>query len=223
MNLSFQTTPSMIDERSCAVQRAGWPLTSLCLAVMLLSGCASDRPLRTPEVSTAIRAELTPPESKSVAVPTRISEALAEPAPPAVPVVPEPRLDLLVNNAQAREVFLAIVADTRYSMLMHPDVAGTLSVTLRGVTVKEALESIRDVYGYDFKMDGRRITVYAPTLQTRIFTINYPHAERRGSSDLRVVSGGALVSSPGSGQTGSSSGQQPENTRVSTSSKTDFY
>ena len=128
-------------------------------------------------------------------------------------------------------MFLAIVADTRYSMLMHPDVAGTLSVTLRGVTVKEALEAIRDVYGYDFKIDGRRITIYAPTLQTRIFTVSYPHAERRGSSDLRVASGAALVanSSPGSnGSNGSSggqqsSGQQPENTRVSTTSKSDFW
>ena len=145
-------------------------MTSVCMAMLLLSGCALDRALRTPEVASAVRTELTPVETKPVAVPARISEALAEPAPPTVAVAPEPRLDLLVNNANAREVFLAIVADTRYSMLMHPDVAGTLSVTLRGVTVKEALEAIRDVYGYDFKIDGRRITIYAPTLQTRIFT-----------------------------------------------------
>jgi len=55
-------------------------------------------------------------------------------------------------------------------------------VTLRGVTVVEALEAIRDVYGYDFKMDGRRITVYAPTLQTRVFSLNYPTSQRQGSS-----------------------------------------
>ncbi len=113
-------------------------------------------------------------------------------------MVAEPRLDLLVNNAQAREVFLAIVADTRYSMLMHPDVTGTLSVTLRGVTVTEALESIRDVYGYDFRIDGRRITVFAPSLQTRIFTVNYPNSRRQGSSDLRVASGGATTAGGGS-------------------------
>ncbi|MEI2678476.1 MAG: STN domain-containing protein [Burkholderiaceae bacterium] len=47
-------------------------------------------------------------------------------------------------------------------------------MTLRGVTVREALESIRDVYGYDFRIDGRRITVYPPTLQTRIFMRQLP-------------------------------------------------
>jgi MSHA biogenesis protein MshL len=165
--------------------------------------------------------------SASATVPSRISDALAEPAPPVVPLPPEPKIDLLVNNAQAREVFLAIVADTRYSMLMHPDVAGTLSVTLRGVTVTEALESIRDVYGYDFKMEGRRITIYAPTLQTRIFTINYPNSQRSGNSDLRVSSGGGQSSSS-SGTTSAANSATTttsvtESSRVSTASKTDYW
>jgi MSHA biogenesis protein MshL len=189
------------------------------LFLALLSGCGTDRPLRTPSVSDAIRAEVPMPAPAAVQVPASISDALAEPAPPAVPVPPEPKIDLLVNNAQAREVFLAIVADTRYSMMMHPNVSGTLSVTLRGVTVTEALDAIRDVYGYDYKIDGRRITVYAPTLQTRIFTINYPNSQRSGTSDLRVSSGGSGGASAG-GSTGAS---QSEGSRVSTSSKTDFW
>lgn len=215
------------------LRRIGIPLAGL--ALTLLAGCAADRPLRTPDFGTAIRADLDPATpataSKPSAVPSRVSDALAEPAPPAAVPAPEPRLDLLVNNAQAREVFLAIVADTRYSMLMHPDVAGTLSVTLRGVTVVEALEAIRDVYGYDFKIDGRRITIYAPTLQTRIFSVNYPNSQRAGSSDLRVVANG--TQSGGSGTTPSSTGTTPsapssnsssaQGSGVQTTSKTDFW
>lgn len=194
----------------------------------LLAGCAAERPLRTPDVSAAIRAELPLPAAMPAAVPVRVSDALAEPAPPAVFPPSEPRLDLLVNNAQARDVFLAIVADTRYSMLMHPDVGGTLSVTLRGVTVPEALEAIRDVYGYDSKIEGRRITIYAPTLQTRIFTVNYPNSQRSGNSDLHVSSGAGQSSNPGSSASTSSStpnttGNGTQGSRVSTSSKTDFW
>ncbi|HEY8905777.1 MAG TPA: secretin N-terminal domain-containing protein, partial [Rhodoferax sp.] len=181
----------------------------LVAAALALGGCAADRPLRTPSVSDAIRAAVSMPAAAvtaaSVPVPARIADALVEPATPPVALPPEPRIDLLVNNAPAREVFLAMVADTRYSMLMHPDVAGTLSVTLRGVTITEALEAIRDVYGYDFKMDGRRITIFAPTLQTRIFTINYPNSQRSGNSDLRVSSGSEGRSSGTSGS-GSTSG-----------------
>lgn len=205
----------------------------------LLGGCAAQRPLRTPDVSEAIRAELASAAPKPLLVPARISEALAEPAQPIAPRIPEPRLDLLVNNAQAREVFLAIVADTRYSMLMHPDVSGTLSVTLRGVTVEEALEAIRDVYGYDFKIDGRRITVYAPTLQTRMFVVNYPNSQRVGTSEVRVSASGistAPARTPGStgttgtaGTTGNTGGgtagaaTQSYSSRVSTNSSTDLW
>ena len=210
-----------------------WSLAmpGLCVAmgVGLLAGCA-DRPLRMSNVSDVVRADLpSVPVTKPVTVPARISDALAEPAPPVTPLMPEPKLDLLVNNSPARDVFLAIVADTRYSMLMHPDVSGTISVTLRGVTVAEALEAIRDVYGYDFKMEGRRITIYAPTLQTRMFAVNYPQSQRVGNSELRVASGSSLQSSSsGSAASGGAapsggSSQQAEGSRVSTTSKTDLW
>lgn len=226
-------TLSMIDILPSAqtghVTRArSFTLAGLCVAMGLglLAGCAADRPLRTPDVGEAVRADLFPAVApKSVAVPSRISDALAEPAPPAVPLAPEPKLDLLVNNAQAREVFLAIVTDTRYSMLLHPDVAGTLSVTLRGVSVIEALEAIRDVYGYDFKVEGRRITIYGPTLQTRIFTINYLNATRDGKSDLRVSSSAMPASGYGSASGSSAlAGQsQIESSSVTTLSQTDLW
>jgi MSHA biogenesis protein MshL len=203
---------------------------ALALGSAVLAGCANDHVLRTPDMGSAMRADLPAAAKAPAAVPLQVSEALAEPAPAPVNPPPEPRLDLLVNNAQARDVFLAIVSDTRYSMLMHPDVTGTLSVTLRGVTVREALESIRDVYGYDFKIEGRRITIYAPTLQTRIFTVNYPNSPRSGSSEIRVSAGGAQMSgsSSGTGGTGStgsagSSTQQSESSKVSTTNKTDFW
>ena len=210
-----------------------WLLTAVCFSVLVLGGCAADRPFRTPDVGATVSAQLSAAATPaSVAVPARVTDALAEPVAAAAPVAGEPRLDLLVNNAQAREVFLAIVADTRYSMLMHPDVSGSLSVTLRGVTVTEALEAIRDVYGYDFKIDGRRITVFSPTLQTRIFTVNYPNSRRQGSSDLRVASGGGTPST-GSGASGTTNptagapaagaGQQIDNSRVSTTSTTNLW
>lgn len=210
-----------------------WTLLSLSLVLGLLAGCA-DRPLKTPAVADAIRTELAavpaPQAAKKLEGLSHISQVLAEPAPPVAALIPEPKLDLLVNNAQAREVFLAIVADTRYSMLMHPDVAGTLSVTLRGVTVKEALEAIRDVYGYDFKIDGRRITVFAPTLQTRIFTVNYPHSLREGRSELRVSSGAISTNpaAPGAAGTaaptsGAGGSVRSDSSRLTTNSSSDFW
>ena len=204
--------------------------------LLMVTGCASQSPKTDP--ASAIRAEMEQASATkpAVVVPPQISDALqVTELPTATNNTPaEARFDLIVNNATAREVFLAMVTDTRYSMLMHPGVEGSLSVTLRGVTVREALEAIRDVYGYDFKIDGRRITVYPPTLQTRIFTVNYLNLKREGKSEIRVNSGATSV--PGSGGAASgqpsgtpSSNQTPqqqnafENSRLSTTSNTDFW
>lgn len=166
--------------------------------------------------------------------PAEPAAAVSAPAPvvKAAPAVPrDERFDLVVNSASTRNVFLALVADTRYSMLLHPEVTGTLSVTLKGVTLQEALESIRDVYGYDFKMDGRRITVFPPTLQTRLFNVNYLNSQRRGNSDVRITSGQAPSNPPGGTANSSSSGNtgggstanRQESSQVSTTSTTDLW
>jgi MSHA biogenesis protein MshL len=201
-------------------------------ALTMLAGCATGSNVRPALAQTVDELVPAAPVAARAPVPSRISDALIEPVAPAA--VPEPRIDLLVNNAPARDVFLAMVADSRYSMLMHPDVAGNISVTLRGVTVPEALDAIRDVYGFDYKMDGRRITVYAPTLQTRIFTVNYPNSQRQGTSEVRV-SAGAITSAGGTGQTGGSSSsnngsgssgsssQQSESSHVATKSQSDLW
>jgi MSHA biogenesis protein MshL len=54
----------------------------------------------------------------------------------------EPRFDLVVNNAPATQVLMGIVNGTRYSMLLHPDMTGNVSVNLKDVTVFEALDAL---------------------------------------------------------------------------------
>lgn len=209
-------------------------LSSVCALTLLglLSACSVDRPLRTPDVGAAIRAEIKPEAAAPAADMPTAEAAAAALAPGRRAAPPDLKIDLLVNNASVREVFLALVSDTRYSMLLHPDVDGTLSVALRNVTMVEALEAIRDVYGYNFRIDGQRITIYAPTLQTRIFTVNYPISQRTGSSELRVASGTTLAPSGAAGNSGvngqalaasGSASGQVEGSRVSTASKTDLW
>jgi MSHA biogenesis protein MshL len=176
-------------------------LLLLSAAAAMLAGCA-DKPLQVAQPSQALREELQAQQrvGSPAAAASAVPQAQAIPVPPPAPAVaPEPRFDLIVNGAPARDVFLSLVSDTRYSMLVHPSVAGTLSVTLKGVTLRESLDAIREVYGFDYTMDGRRITVFPPTLQTRVFTINALAHQRSGRSEVRVSSGAAPVSSQNNG------------------------
>ena len=144
----------------------------------------------------------------------------------------EPRFDLNVNNAPAGQVFMAIVSGTRYSMIVHPDIRDTISVNLKDVTVLEALETLRDLYGYEYRVQGNRITVQSVTLQTRVFKVNYLQASRSGRSDVRVSSGSitdAPTAAPGvpGAPAPTSTGAQPqrltESSRVTTSSESNFW
>jgi len=94
-----------------------------------------------------------------------------------------------VNAAPAQQVFMSIVSGTRYSMVVNPEVGGRLSLNLKDVTVREALEAIREVYGYEFRVDGTRIYVEAAGMRTRVFHVSYLSSLRTGRSDVRVSSG----------------------------------
>lgn len=148
----------------------------------------------------------------------------------------EPRFDLSVVNAPAAQVFMAIVTGTRYNMLVGPDVTGSITVNLKDVTVKEALESIRELYGYEFSVMGKRIAIQPNSLQTRVFQVNYLASRRQGATELRVTSssiagGGPAATgsaaTPASGQAapvggGNTTGNNTTS-RVQTSSDTDFW
>jgi len=174
-------------------------------------------------------------ERAKAATPNAVSQALL---PPLVVEMPradakplDQRFDLAVNNAPASQVFMAIVSGTRYSMNVHPDVRDTLSVNLKDVTVLEALDTLRELYGYEYRVQGNRITVLPITLQTRVFKVNYLQATRKGSSDLRVSSGSisdAPSAAPGvAGAAPTTTGAQPqrltESTRVTTNSDSNFW
>ena len=166
-----------------------------------------------------------------------VSQALLPPLVVELPKVEgrplEPRFDLNVNNAPAGQVFMAVVSGTRYSMVVHPDVRDTISVNLKDVTVMEALETLRDLYGYEYRVQGNRITVQSVSLQTRVFKVNYLQATRSGKSDVRVSSGSitdaptASAGGPGApaptSMTGAPAQRLTESSRVTTSSESNFW
>jgi MSHA biogenesis protein MshL len=140
------------------------------------------------------------------------------------------RFDLSVNNAPAAQVFMQIGSGTPYNVLVSPEVAGTVSITLKDTTVLEALESMRELFGYDYRVAGNRIFVQPNTVQTRLFKINYLPGRRQGASDIRVTSSAITQGSSGgsgsSGSTGSpaaTSSRADDTAHVRTTSDADFW
>jgi MSHA biogenesis protein MshL len=178
--------------------------------------------------AAAARAAPAPPEAVERAL-------LAPPAElPKAPVPAEPRFDLVVSNAPAGQVFMAIVSSTRYSMLLPPEVGGTITVNLRNVTVREALDTLRDLYGYEYRIQGNRIFIQPVALQTRVFQVNYLFGQRHGKSMIDVTSSSFSTAAAGNAQTGGAALAPviatpgtvivpQESSRVVTQLQTDFW
>jgi MSHA biogenesis protein MshL len=175
-------------------------MLSLCVCLLLAGCAATDGRNQTVDL---IRQEMNKAALSGAqpSKPDAVNEALLPPLNAAMPRVEnkplETRFDLAVNSTPVGQVFMAIVSGTRYSLLLHPDVAGNISLNLKDVTVFEALEAVREMYGYDYKVDGTRIFVQPLTLQTRIFQVNYLTGNRAGTSSVRVTSSALTDSSTG--------------------------
>jgi len=141
-----------------------------------LASAAAKRPAAAPTVDAAVADALLPPAA-----------ALATQLPKARPALEE-RFNVSFNNVPAQQFFRSIVAGTRYNILVHPDVAGTITANLKDVTLQETLDAVREMYGYDYKIDGTRISIKPLTMQTKMFHVNYLVGKRAGMSMTRVTS-----------------------------------
>ena len=198
-----------------------YPLARAPLAfaiLLLLAGCQTPSSRSTyaeisKEMATAARAP-TPAAPLDAAVANALVppvSALAGNLPKARPALEE-RFNVAFREVPAQQFFQSIVAGTRYNMLVHPDVTGTITANLKDVTLVEALDAIRDMYGYDYQINGTRVSIRPLTMQTRMFQVNYLNSARRGASSLRVTSTSVSnVNNNQNGQNGQNGNQNSQN------------
>jgi len=201
------------------------------LVLLLLSACSTPKghnvtaDVINSEMDVAVQERVKANKTKAV------NDALLPPLMPSTPAIDlkpvETKFDLSVNNTPAYQVFSAIVTGTRYSILVPADVTGYITLNLKEVTVFDALEAIREVYGYEYRVEGSRIYIQGISMQTRIYQVNYLTGQRSGTSSLRVSSSSIADSPNGSATSGatpaSGSSKSPDSSRVSMTSNADFW
>ncbi len=209
-------------------------ITTLALATALLGGCANAPSHWQESTSKAIGKEMSQAteatQAETPPIPPEVSAALLPPlntrdsGPESGPG--EQRFDLSANNTPARTVFMSLVKGTPYSMVIHPQVKGTISLQLKDVTIEESLQVIRDIY--DYRRQGNRFLIFGPGMQTRIYPVNYLNFNRNGHSNTRVSSGElsdiiASSSTNGATQNVSTNQGRRQGTQVDTLSESNFW
>lgn len=131
-----------------------------------------------------------------------------------------PRFDVQVEDAPATAFFQGLVSGTPMNMLVHPGVTGRVTLRLKQVTLEEALDAARDLYGYDYRPVAHGYMIMPATVQTRVFQLNYLDLQRVGVSRTRVSSGQITQSNSKDGAGSGGSSSEDENTQASSTTGT---
>lgn len=165
----------------------------LCLCGgVLLSGCQAFSPTQVPDKAQQVlrEAEQSQPVAKIVpAVPAAVTQDLIASGytPQAAQL---PRFNVAALQADMAGFFQSIVADTAYSVVLHPAVSGQITLQLKQVTLPETMAIVQQLYGFDIRQQGMVYKIYPAGLRTETIAVNYLMLQRQGFSSIAVNSGG---------------------------------
>lgn len=168
-------------------------LLPLALAV---AGCTTYRhpePVQAKDAIKQAMSEQTPTAPLTTLPPSVQSELLQLNRPQQPLSVPEKRMRIAAHDVDAVEFFGSLFKGSRYSVAVHPGVAGVISVELKDVTLQEALATVGDMYGFDVQRKGNVFHVYPAGLRTETIPVNYLMMARRGLSRTSVSTGGVTA------------------------------
>jgi MSHA biogenesis protein MshL len=123
------------------------------------------------------------------------------------------RFNVTADKMPAKTFFTGLVDGTPYNMVVDPSIDGTITLSLKNVTIEEAMRAVRDIYGYEYRKTTYGYEIQPPELETQLFNVNYLDLTRIGKSTTEMVSGQitdvgtiSVGNGSGGGSTGSGSG-----------------
>ena len=159
---------------------------------MLLAGCQAFAPDEQAQNARSVlqQAQQSPPQPVAAPpVPAAVTEDLLNSA-----YAPQqaalPRFNVAAMQAELPDFFQSLVSDTPYSVVLHPDISGQISLQLKQVTLPEAMAVVQQLYGFDIRQQGLVYKIYPAGLRTETIAVNYLMLQRQGFSSIAVNSGG---------------------------------
>lgn len=184
-------------------------------AALILTGCQSTRTKDPETLKQSLRQAIeSATELENTASPGSLPSAVEQELLPSIDVdsanaqllLGTERFDISANKIPAREFFASLVEDGQFSVAIHPQVSGEITLSLKQVSLDDVLNVVRNMYGYDIQREGRIYNIYPAGMRTETFAVNYLFMKRQGYSMTNISGGGVSQNSPNSGNN-SSGGQ----------------
>lgn len=131
-------------------------------------------------------------KAREVTLPPSVSDAMMPSAQVSEKSEPSAQLlDISVNNVPAQTFFKGLASDSGYSLVVSPDIKGEITLELKQVSLRQVLQSLRELYGYRSQRTAYGYNIYPKQLETRIFVIDKLSLTRTGESQIKLNSGGS--------------------------------
>lgn len=218
----------------------------LCLitVAMMAAGCTTYQHPEPTQAKDALKQAMTEQQKQATpltTLPKSVQSELLQMNRPQMPVgMPEKRLRIAAHDVEAVEFFGSLFKGSRYSVAVHPGVAGLVSVELKDVTLPEVLAVVGDMYGFDVQRKGNVFHIYPAGLRTETIPVNYLMMSRRGLSRTSVSTGGVTANDSNNDSNGSfdnssnnnstnnsssnnSNGDSSNGTRIETDTNSDYW
>ena len=125
--------------------------------LLALSGCAYQPSYSPDEANKAMKPEASGKKETEVKkeLPAEVSNFLNQTAnkeqEDGLALLEEPRFVLQADDVDAKAFFYGLAADSPYNILVHPNVSGEISLSLKDVTLDETLDAVQDMYGFEVR------------------------------------------------------------------------
>lgn len=196
----------------------------LCLitVAMMAAGCTTYQHPEPTQAKDALKHAMNEQQKQAApltTLPKSVQSELLQLNRPQMPVgMPEKRLRIAANDVEAVEFFGSLFKGSRYSVAVHPGVAGLVSVELKDVTLPEVLAVVGDMYGFDVQRKGNIFHIYPAGLRTETIPVNYLMMSRRGLSRTSVSTGGVTANDSNNGSNNGSLDNSSNNSSTNSSS-----
>lgn len=187
------------------------------LLCFLLAACAQQPTPPAPALQQALQPQAMGTATERPPLPDSVRASLARNAEQlraaSSQLLAEPRFSIAAKQVPAHEFFAGLAVDTPYNFAIHPEVEGSITLSLKDVTLAETLDVVSDIYGYDIRRNNQLVQVFPAGLRSETITLDYLALRRMGLSQTSVSSGGVKDNDRNnrSGYGSSGFGQNPNN------------
>jgi len=167
------------------------------LILLLVMGCATapkkERAKLPSQQVEATKPQPSPEEKLKEIVVPQMEEAKK---------VPDRLFSIYARDSSIQDVLLAFSKQSELNIVIDPELSGKVTIDLKRVTLKEALDAILSPIGWTYHIDNKFIKISRPQMETRLFTLNYIATRRSGKREVYVSTstGGGLQTSTLPGQ-----------------------